>query len=102
MDKYILDENGNPQREPDLITWAKWMEENGRKLARHEIGRIVISTVFLGSDHRFSLEEAAEPLLWETMIFGGEHDEYQERYSSIEAALKGHNEAVQKVRASAN
>jgi len=28
------------------------------------------------------------------MIFGGEHDQYQERYTSYEDALKGHQTAL--------
>jgi len=38
-----------------------------------------------------------EPLLFETMIFGGEHDDYQERYSTYEEALEGHQRAIQLV-----
>jgi DNA-binding LacI/PurR family transcriptional regulator len=30
----------------------------------------------------------------ETMIFGGEHDQYQERYTSYEDAVKGHQIAL--------
>jgi hypothetical protein len=30
-----------------------------------------------------------------TMIFGGPHDKYQERYTSFAAAVEGHNQAVE-------
>lgn len=49
-----------------------------------------VSTVFLGLDHSFG---AGPPVLWETMIFGGDHDEYQERYTSYEDAVEGHARA---------
>src|ERR1035437_632572 len=35
------------------------------------IGKVNISTIFLHIDHRFG---DGSPLLFETMIFGGEHD----------------------------
>ena len=50
-----------------------------------------VSTVFLGLDHSWS---GGKPVLWETMIFGGEHDEYQARYTTYEDALEGHQEAL--------
>ena len=47
----------------------------------------MVSTVFLGLDHAF---DGGTPLLFETMIFGGEHDEYQERYATWDEAEAGH------------
>jgi hypothetical protein len=34
------------------------------------------------------------------MIFGGEHDQYQERYTSYEDAVEGHQKAVDIVNSS--
>ena len=34
------------------------------------------------------------PVLFESMIFGGEHDEYQRRYCTYDEALEGHNNLV--------
>jgi hypothetical protein len=51
--------------------------------------------VFLGLDHAW---DSDIPVLWETMIFGGEHDQYQERYTSYEDALKGHQTALNLVK----
>jgi hypothetical protein len=47
--------------------------------------------VFLGLDHVWNSDI---PLLWETMIFGGEHDQYMDRYTSYEEALEGHQTAL--------
>ena len=33
------------------------------------------------------------PILFETMIFGGEYDGYQERYSNYEDSFIGHKKA---------
>jgi hypothetical protein len=94
-DKYILDEQGNPKEEPNLIKWAKWMETAKRHVALDKIGKVKISTVFLGLDHNFG---AGKPLIYETMIFGGKHDQYQERYYTKEEALEGHKKAVELVK----
>lgn len=92
-DRYILDSEGNPQPEPDLFKWAEWTERADRHVAFDDLpGDVQVSTIFLGLDHGFG---SAVPVLWETMIFGGEHDLYQERYTSREEALVGHAEAVE-------
>lgn len=93
---YILDNNNNPIATPTLEA-AKWLEEgtNRRTVKRDEIGDILVSTVFLGLDHSWT--PGGKPVLWETMIFGGEHDQYQERYTSHEDALEGHKKALELV-----
>lgn len=90
---YTLDENNKPVKATSIMEAADWMENNlERKAVKQEnIGDIFISTVFLGSDHAWNSDV---PVLWETMIFGGEHDQYQERYTSYEDALEGHKKAL--------
>lgn len=70
---YILDENRNPVPEPDVTVWGKWMQAHSKgaitiRVAESFIGRIHVSTVFLGLDHNFS-EAHSQPILWETMAF---------------------------------
>jgi hypothetical protein len=62
------------------------------------IDDVRISTVWLGLNHNFS--GLGPPLIFETMLFGldEEVDEYQWRYSTKEAALAGHDQAVALVR----
>jgi hypothetical protein len=58
-------------------------------------GGVQISTVFLRINHAYSFgPRDARPLLFETMIFGGEHDGYGERYSTWDEAEAGHQRAV--------
>lgn len=66
-----------------------------RRVAEDYIGEVHISTVLLVIDHSFG---DGPPLIFETMIFRGEHDEYQERYATREQALDGHARAVSLVR----
>jgi hypothetical protein len=86
---YTLDENNKPVKSTSVIEAAEWLDKNPEKKAVKQdyIDDIFISTVFLGLDHAWNSEI---PVLWETMIFGGEHDPYQERYTSYEDALEGH------------
>ena len=92
-DKYILDESGNPVVEPDLMKWGHWMGTGNRHIALDRLAEgVKISTLFLGVDYNFG---EGPPILFETMIFGGEHDQYQERYETREQALEGHKRAVQ-------
>ena len=88
--QYIL-VDGEPVEEFDLIKWGRFMQSETRKVALDEVGGIKISTVFLGLDHSFG---GWVPVLWGTMIFGGKHDQYQERYTTKQKALEGHAKAV--------
>ena len=93
--KYILD--GKVVKPASLMEWAQWYETADRHVAKDQIGDVKISTVFLGMDHQFS---EGEPLIFETMIFGGEHDQYQDRCSTWDQAEAQHAEAVLMVRKS--
>ena len=91
-DKYILI-NGKPVPEPDLMKWGTWMQTGDRIVQQDDVDGVKVSTVFLGLDHNFG---DGEPVLYETMVFGGKHDGFDERYSTLEEAEKGHKEAVKK------
>ena len=91
MNKYILDGH-EPVKCNDLMKWGQWFETADRHVDKTMIGDIKVSTVFLGLDHLFG--DKGDPILFETMIFGGEHDQWQDRYSTWDAAVEGHNKAV--------
>ena len=104
--RYILVDKV-PQIEPDLIKWAMWFEDiNNRFVARDQIAdsintgeNIRVSTVFLGLDYSFDASKAnTVPILFETMIFGGNHDQYCDRYATWTQSKKGHKRAVSLVR----
>lgn len=58
--------------------------------------RVSVSTVFLVIDSGFM---EPEPVLWETMVFGGPMDAYDWRYKSRQEARLGHKIVVSDVRA---
>lgn len=94
MENYILVDD-KPVAEPDILKWAQWFGEKGSESQmRFTVGDVRVSTCFLGIDHGTDPEN---PILWETMIFGGEHDGYQERCCTIEEARKMHAVAVEMV-----
>jgi hypothetical protein len=95
MGRYILNEKNEIIPCEDLLEWAKWMSLDKRKVALDIVGDIKISTIFLGLDHNWG---DGPPILFETMIFGGEHDQFQERYNTREEALIRHAEAVKLVK----
>lgn len=92
---YILDKEGNLVP-VDTLTWGFWLEEHHeqRVVRQDSIHGVRVSTVFLGLDHYYPRDAPHEPVLWETMIFGGPKDRYLRRYTSLEAAKAGHIEAM--------
>jgi hypothetical protein len=99
----------------DLMTWAKWFEtfanrrvaetvidETPRAVTRGITERrtvmvpsVRVSTVFLGLDHGFGV---SDPVLFESMVFGGPLDETQRRYCTWDEASRGHDELVTEAR----
>jgi len=90
---FVPDANGEPVP-CDLMTWAEWMEMRKCQIAVEHLGDAIVSTIFIGLDHRFLGD--GPPILWETMICGGtdEKDGWCKRYSSRADALAGHAAAV--------
>ena len=102
---YSLDKDNKPVPST-LSEWGAMMNRTDRVLAKTTVGNQEVSTVFLGMDHGFG--EGRDPVLWETMVFSlnkhsGSHsgfvgaEEYQERYTSYEAAARGHIDVVMKL-----
>ena len=79
----------------DGLEWNKQLGSTDRRVGNYIKGKVIVSTVFLGIDHNFSNQ--GKPILFETMVFGGEFDGEQERYCTWEEAEKGHKEMVEKV-----
>lgn len=80
----------------DLLKWTEYFESADRTIKRTQIYGITISTVFLGIDHGFRIKPSL-PVLFETMIFGGRYDQYQERCCTYNQALVQHEEACELV-----
>ena len=57
---------------------------------------VEVSTVFLGMDHNFGGK--GNPVLWETLVFGGPLDGEMDRYTSKQEAIAGHKRMVERVK----
>lgn len=87
---YVYDREGKPI---SLKEWSRLRAEAGDDyviVQKTKIGESEVSTVWLGIDHGFGRTHA--PMIFETMIFGGELDGEVWRYSTEEQARAGHAE----------
>lgn len=79
----------------DAVEWARWFEMADRRVAETKTGKMTwVSTVFLGIDHRFGGDQ---PILFETLVFGGPLDGEMDRYATWEEAERGHKVMVGRV-----
>ena len=95
-DWYVLDDENNPVP-VDLLTGAAGLQNTHRHVDKTAVRFPCadISTVFLGLDHGWS---GGPPVVFETMIFGGPEDQFQERYCTWAEAESGHKRAVWRAR----
>lgn len=88
-----------------LITFDKWSKLMNcffyKVLKQDDLKNYFISTVWLGLEHGF---KDNKPIIFETVVFKNEKQTgidylnlYQERYTTEEEAIKGHEEAINKV-----
>ena len=57
-----------------------------------------VSTVFIGLDHSFG---RGDPIVFETMVFGGPLNGDMDRYATYSDAERGHKEMLTKVKIAA-
>jgi hypothetical protein len=77
----------------DMLTWARLFEDPEYKIIEQTqiTEEVRVSTVWLGLNHNWF---PGELRIFETMVFGGEHDLWQARYATEEAAREGHADTV--------
>ena len=89
-------------RQGDPMTMEEWGRKHAdfsyKVIKQESVSGHLVSTVWMGIDHRFT--EKGAPLIFETMIFDQREDadsfseDYCERYSTEDAALAGHDQAL--------
>jgi hypothetical protein len=80
--------------------WAAAMAsdfDDTRRVAKDTVGDVEVSTVWLGLNHQYG---DGPPLIFETMVFGGELDGEQWRDATEAEAYETHKHAVGLVRES--
>ena len=89
---WILNDDREVVKVADVLTWGRFYENGAMcNVGDEYIAGARISTKFIGIDHQFG---DGPPLLFETMIFGGAEDQWQERCSTWEQAEAMHAQAV--------
>lgn len=88
------DKEGNPISTGELLE-LRLGDPDYKRVAMTHVGTSVdVSTVWLGLDHSWN---GGPPLIFETLVLGGEHDQYMERYSTESEAKEGHKRIVEMV-----
>ena len=88
------DKQGKPI--DDLWEWSKLFSDwEYKRIAETQADASWVSTVWLGSNHEW--DPRKPPLIFETMVLGGELGEECERYSTEAEAVAGHAAMVARV-----
>lgn len=66
-----------------------------RIVEKTDVDQVTVSTVFLGIDHGFGSSD--KPIVFETMVFGGELNDEMTRCSTWTEAEKMHSDMVARV-----
>jgi uncharacterized protein involved in tolerance to divalent cations len=98
MRYYILNAAGDIESVQSMTVWGEWFAKNhdARVVAKTEVGEAEVSTVFLAIDHSHGGDV---PILFETMVFDGPHDNWVRRYATKAEAQAGHDLVVEALRA---
>ncbi len=84
---------GEVKRLPGVMEWGDRHEIADRRVAKDEVGDVVVYTSFLGIDHNWS---AGPPLLFETMCtVSGKWSDLQIRYETAAEALETHRDLLE-------
>jgi hypothetical protein len=93
---FVLDANGEP-RAVDEWTWMLGSHDRScivqQDYAEGTQGTVGVSTVFLGLD----VTGTDPPVLWESFVVGTSLDGTIRRYTSRDAAVKGHADLLRDV-----
>jgi len=90
------DRDGDPLSRDEYMGALENPWHNKRVGVTKVNAEVTVSTVWLGLDHSWG---DSEHKIFETMIFGGVHDSWCDRYSSEESAMRGHLRVVDALRA---
>lgn len=77
--------------------WTLAFSDTDRSIADENVDGYRVSTVWLGMNHEW--RDGHPPLIFETMVFGGEPwDGYMLRYTTEAQAVAGHDQLVARIR----
>jgi hypothetical protein len=93
MNWYKINDDKTTEQLPEgtYPSYADCTDEN-RRVGDDTVNDFRVSTVFLQLDHNWDPD--GQPLLFETMIFGGKYDNDMWRYTTWNEAKAGHERIV--------
>jgi hypothetical protein len=93
MNWYKINDDKTTEQLPEgtYPSYEDCTDEN-RRVGDNTVNDIRVSTVFIQLDHNWDPD--GQPLLFETMIFGGEYDNDMWRYTTWNEAKAGHERIV--------
>lgn len=74
-------------------SFEEWIQRPHIRIARDERDDVIVSTIFVGLD----IYGAQTPMLFESLVFGGEHNGRRQIYGSWIEAAEGHARLVKDV-----
>ena len=76
-----------------VLEWAEMFETQDKRVADDMVGKVRISTIFLGINHNFGI--SGKPILFETMGFDESGDTlFCDRYTDWDSAVLGHQNKI--------
>ena len=98
LQRYVLDDDGNPVPEDDAAAWKRFMQDlDRRRVAVDETERWTVTTLFMGIDH--NLVGSGPPMLWKTSVYGPQPwGGFSCWYASRWRALSQHDQVAEAVR----
>jgi hypothetical protein len=91
---YVLDNHGEPRREPDVEAWSRWFERADRRIARTVVSAdVTVLTTFIGVDEGDT--DSRPPRLYGTRVFGGVLNGEDVLSASREESIEAHDELVE-------
>lgn len=88
---FILDENDNVVEVDDPNEWARWHRSNHISVGNSCIGDSLITTNFVG---RAEWTKSGPPLLFHTIITGGDHHGYKKSCATMAEAIEQHRKTI--------
>lgn len=84
-----------------LVEWSARFDDPTPNIVGQDklAADVEVSTVFLGLNHNFGPRARSHPLIFETLVFGGELDGATDRYSTWAQAEAGHRAMIARVEA---
>jgi hypothetical protein len=92
---FVMEDDHSIRPVGSMEEWCQWYEKAHCSIDWAGNAELYVSTIFLGLNRNWFGE--GPPILFETMVFGGEYNELTFRYSTYDEAIAGHKDVCWRV-----